>query len=370
LEQIGQTLKNARLDLNLKIKDVVEETNISPVFLKALEAEEFDKFPSEIYLIGFLRAYAQFLGLDPQKVIQAYKGHKIAESETPLEELTKPTSFSWLRFFKKIIIKNKVILSLLGVIIFSVVAFLIFKKYLLPDINLVAGSSIEKIKEEYNQEIPEQNKTKVKILDFRKDKGFILVSEGEEIEFEVDNQEVSFIIQKIEEQSIEIKFLPNEVVQKIQLDKKELFQVKTSPRKIYLTLKGLTENRAKIKAELGDKNSAFKEEPTSNLKTKVYTRNPKDLKIVFEVFFVQKSFIELYLDGVQKARGFFAKGEKVKWEAVEYIQIKIGNAGGLKTKINNKKYTFGLPGQVVNKVITWERDKKDSNLYEIIVKDW
>jgi hypothetical protein len=76
------------------MKDVSKDTNIVVKYLEALENEEFDKFPSETYLLGFLRSYAEYLRLDADELIQAYKGYKIGESSTPLEELTRPTGLS------------------------------------------------------------------------------------------------------------------------------------------------------------------------------------------------------------------------------------------------------------------------------------
>ena len=99
-------------------------------------------------------------------------------------------------------------------------------------------------------------------------------------------------------------------------------------------------------------------------------QNEKNLKIVFEAEFIQKSYLELYLDGAEKRRGFIAAGTHERWEATEFIQVKIGNAGGLKARINGRDYNFGQPGQVANKVITWKKDASNPNVYEITIKDW
>ena len=55
MESIGEKLRQAREARKITIRDVVKETNISPAYLQALEEEKFDKFPSETYLVGFLR---------------------------------------------------------------------------------------------------------------------------------------------------------------------------------------------------------------------------------------------------------------------------------------------------------------------------
>ena len=381
MESLGAKLKEARLYKNLDIKDIVEETNISPVFLKALENEDFDKFPSEIYLLGFLRSYSEFLNLNPEKMIQTYKGYKLAESETPLEELTKPTTNKLIIF----LIKYKFFFFLLLLIFILFLGGWFFKNYFLLNVDLTKGETLQQIKADlkgqpeneisagtkalpfdYKKEIKE-----VKNLDFRNNKGFILASSQEIVLFRVENREVSFLITKISSEEIGLKFLPAEEEFSLRLEEEKKIIIPSSPKEIIISLKGLTENKAKIKVLLGKKNSAFHESSLdADLKPEMETRNIEDLKIIFEVFFEDKSFIELYLDGVQKARGFFAKGEQLRWKASEVIQIKIGNAGGVKANINNQPYIFGKSGEVVNKVITWQKDKKNPNLYKIIVKDW
>jgi hypothetical protein len=112
------------------------------------------------------------------------------------------------------------------------------------------------------------------------------------------------------------------------------------------------------------------EKLTGEDSTKVTAQSEKSLRIVFEAEFIKNTYIELYLDGMKKNKGIVFAGKKERWEATEYIQLKIGNAGGLKARINGKEYTFGLPGQVANKVITWKKDIKDPNVYHIVVKDW
>ncbi|MFW5808414.1 MAG: RodZ domain-containing protein, partial [Spirochaetota bacterium] len=83
-----------------------------------------------------------------------------------------------------------------------------------------------------------------------------------------------------------------------------------------------------------------------------------------------KTYLEVYLDGQKKTHGIIQAGTRERWEANEYIQIKVGNAGGMKAIINGREHVFGLPGQVANKVITWKKDAVDPNLYHIVVKDW
>ena len=68
----GGTLKQIRERIGVDLKAISRETKINPRILQEIEEEAFEKLPPVVYLKGFLRAYAQSLGLDPPKVIEGY----------------------------------------------------------------------------------------------------------------------------------------------------------------------------------------------------------------------------------------------------------------------------------------------------------
>jgi cytoskeletal protein RodZ len=90
MKSLGDTLKTAREERGISMDQVIHETNISRNYLEALEDENFDEFPAEAYLIGFLRNYAEFLGLDTDKIVGQYKNYKLSEEPTPIEQLVGP----------------------------------------------------------------------------------------------------------------------------------------------------------------------------------------------------------------------------------------------------------------------------------------
>jgi cytoskeleton protein RodZ len=69
---IGTTLSEARKQKKVSLKKIAQETKISSRYLQALETETYDIFPAEVYLKGFLRSYAQYLGLDGDEIVRAY----------------------------------------------------------------------------------------------------------------------------------------------------------------------------------------------------------------------------------------------------------------------------------------------------------
>jgi cytoskeleton protein RodZ len=83
MDSIGAKLRLIREDKGISLDIVARETNISRHYLESLEADDFDGFPGESYLMGFLRNYAEFLGEDPAHYISLYKNTKIQEEPVP-----------------------------------------------------------------------------------------------------------------------------------------------------------------------------------------------------------------------------------------------------------------------------------------------
>ena len=69
----GQTLLTARLDKKLTLTQVSRQTKIPQEVLRALEKNHFAKLPAETYIKGFLKNYANFLGLNPQKTVALFR---------------------------------------------------------------------------------------------------------------------------------------------------------------------------------------------------------------------------------------------------------------------------------------------------------
>ncbi len=68
----GKTLKQVRERMGVELQAVSKETKINIKILEWIEEEAFEKLPALVYLKGFLKSYAQSLGLDPQKVMEEY----------------------------------------------------------------------------------------------------------------------------------------------------------------------------------------------------------------------------------------------------------------------------------------------------------
>jgi len=94
MEAFGKKLTETRTARGLDIDQVSRETNITRRYLEALEKEDFTVFPGEPYILGFLRNYCEYLGLNSNEIIALYKNLKIQETPIPLKDLmpTRPIS--------------------------------------------------------------------------------------------------------------------------------------------------------------------------------------------------------------------------------------------------------------------------------------
>jgi len=69
MAELGDLLRRAREEKGLSLDQAMEATRIRKEFLEALEEEDLNRLPGEVYVKGFLRNYASYLGLDPEEVL-------------------------------------------------------------------------------------------------------------------------------------------------------------------------------------------------------------------------------------------------------------------------------------------------------------
>ena len=80
---LGIFLKKFREERHIELDEVVEATRIQRHNLEAIENEEWSKLPSQVFIKGFLKSYAEFLGLDKKTVIHHYLRTSSFEKTTP-----------------------------------------------------------------------------------------------------------------------------------------------------------------------------------------------------------------------------------------------------------------------------------------------
>jgi hypothetical protein len=89
--EIGNSLREARLRQGLELPEIEQSTKIRGKYLRALEEEQFEVLPAQTYVKGFLRSYADYLGLDGQLYVDEFNSRYVrGELEDEEERQYKP----------------------------------------------------------------------------------------------------------------------------------------------------------------------------------------------------------------------------------------------------------------------------------------
>ncbi|MGH2933962.1 MAG: RodZ domain-containing protein [Gaiellaceae bacterium] len=121
--EIGNSLREARVRQGLDYAQVELATKIRAKYIRAVEEEQFDALPAEPYVKGFLRGYAEFLGLDGQLYVDEYESRFVAErlDDAPVRTARRrrPVDHSFER--------RAVLLGLVGVVALAALIIVAWK---------------------------------------------------------------------------------------------------------------------------------------------------------------------------------------------------------------------------------------------------
>ncbi|TLN20234.1 helix-turn-helix domain-containing protein, partial [bacterium] len=90
-QTIGEQLKQAREERGLSLEQAAQITRVRIHYLKALESDLREQLPSAVQGRGFLRLYADYLGLPVQPLLDQWEGRtppeaELVEQPPPIEE--------------------------------------------------------------------------------------------------------------------------------------------------------------------------------------------------------------------------------------------------------------------------------------------
>jgi cytoskeleton protein RodZ len=70
---LGRLLKRRREERGIELDEAFKATRIRRHTLEALENDQWDELPPQVFVKGFLKTYAEFLGLDKERVLELYE---------------------------------------------------------------------------------------------------------------------------------------------------------------------------------------------------------------------------------------------------------------------------------------------------------
>ena len=156
----GRYLKTIRLEKGIDLKEVSRQTKITVDCLLKVENEKHDELPAEVFVKGFIRAYAKVVNADTGKAVELYlsslnlfRGASGSGSKLTGSKLTGSGVKSWTRL--------QLSLGILLCIILAVVVIIIFQHRSSNDVNLIEQSSKAEPKAEPKAEIDAKPKAKI-----------------------------------------------------------------------------------------------------------------------------------------------------------------------------------------------------------------
>lgn len=93
-ESFGSYLSREREFRKISLKEVASATRIGSATLQAIEQDDFKKLPGKAFVRGYLKAYAQHVGLDVADVLLRYE-HWLAQAEGTDPTVTIPHKKKW-----------------------------------------------------------------------------------------------------------------------------------------------------------------------------------------------------------------------------------------------------------------------------------
>jgi len=115
MEAIGGYLKREREFRDISLQEISRTTKIRADILSALEEDRLDSLASPVFVKGFLRAYAQYVGLDPDEVVLRYEAFLKEEQKSKAKKTADDTPGRWI--LKYIVLPVSILLCL-GALLF------------------------------------------------------------------------------------------------------------------------------------------------------------------------------------------------------------------------------------------------------------
>jgi cytoskeletal protein RodZ len=124
--EIGNSLREARVRQGLDYAQIELGTKIRSKYIKALEDEQFATLPAQPYVKGFLRTYAEFLGLDGQLYVDEYNSRFVIEGQEDAPPIARRPPTGRTRRDRGVE-RRVVLLALLGIAVLTALVIVAWK---------------------------------------------------------------------------------------------------------------------------------------------------------------------------------------------------------------------------------------------------
>jgi cytoskeleton protein RodZ len=359
MESFGEKLRKTRENLTYSIEQAARDTNISKRYLIALENEDFSFFPGETYLKGFLKNYADYLGLDGDELVNIYKNMKIQEQPIPLDQLLENKGERIPRLF--------VILGLLAAVGAVIAVLLIAQPFSGGETTQTAANETPAAENEYIF------KDYVQSFDVAKGAKISVVGSGDEergvlVVHDINNNVV------IASDYGEFE-LPLGTKKQVDLNGDAALDIEIRVNDIYASgaqkhakielLKLGAATAAAAPASASGEESVNIDDLTARYgnEAQLITSGAKPAAFSVDVRFSGNCLFIYYIDGKPREQKYMYANQSLTLPVSEKADFRFSNAGMVTLQVNENQIQLGGFGQVAARLISWKKDEAKDTYY-------
>ncbi len=356
MDTFGEILRSSREKKGYTLEQVARDTNIARKYLNALEEENFSIFPGEPYLIGFLRNYSDYLGLDSKEIITFHKNMRLQEQPVPIEALLD-TNRS----------RTPIILLVVSIAVVLGMGGFFLYKYITAESVSVESNTVEEV-----IETPDKFSYDITLTDIED-----RFKEGSELQISIYNNTFDLFLKSVAANIIlsipdgETMFnLGDEKL--IDLDGDRIPDIAITVNDIDINAKTTVLKIAALEQIVEDSSETGSKVPEPGV-SKVVSRN-QELSVILDasnpepfilnVIFRGNTLVRYLVDRGQRIERYFDKGETLRLDINREVMLWIANAGSFKAKIAGNEINMGRAGEVSTNLIKWNKNS-DSGKYEL-----
>lgn len=355
MDSYGEILRNARQVKGLDIDTVARETFIISSYIEGLENEDNSAFPGEAYLMGFLKNYSEYLGLDSSQVIILYKNKMLQESPVPQELLAKKE--------RKYLVPLIAGLSVFFVLLVTGIILFIFRKNFFSQETVVnAIDSTTKIYELSDRVFNGRFYKGDQIL-FPEEKGNIVLT--------VNDTVGAFVL------STPVGNLFTELSEETELD---INGDKISDLVVYVSDLSMTDSRrgaevrlikrsGNVSSQVSMSDIPYVTEVENSAKRIVLLEDTRAYPFTLKGTFRGSCVLRYKIDRHESVEYFYTNGEVITMTASNGIRLWMSNGNTVKFSIvadsSNIDLELGKAGKIVAEDIKWIKDSDGK--YKLVV---
>ncbi|NOY84250.1 MAG: helix-turn-helix domain-containing protein [Nitrospirae bacterium] len=331
MENLGEYLQQKREEQDISIDELVSLTRIPIRFIEAIESNQFDLLPNQVTAKGFLRSYAECVGVDHGLITEAFvefpapdSSFSDARSRNEILSHVRVEKSSRLPFPRRIVLSIVVLVCVLLILV-----GLLSKKD--KRVNLFSSAFPPQLTAPEAPDIPDVVPPPL--------------SEAGRSEVEVPSSEE-------ETRPLEPETVLSEENADVVAGEPVLETDETKDLLIAAAPSPMPESESSSEPSEAEMTEGLVDSQNEE------TRSVVDLEVreyVLSLEAIEASWVQVTIDGEEVREALLQPQDIVEWKANKKFRLTLGNAGGVRVKLDGRELPpFGPSGEVVHKDIIGE----------------